>query len=235
MLSNLLRNIPPITLNLIIINALLFFGIQVFPQFSQMLSLHYFESPFFKPHQILTHMFMHANFTHLFFNMFALGMFGSQLERELRAKRFLIVYFAAGVGAFFLHYLAIWYQLMDVTPEIMSFLKTDGAENLLNNQNYVDPILAKNNLSLNTPMVGASGAIMGLLAAFAYVYPNVEIYLYFAIPIKAKFLMPIVIFFELYLGTQNFEYDNVAHWAHIGGAITGLILVYVWSKKRGGI
>lgn len=235
MLSNLLRNIPPVTLNLIIINALLFFGIQVFPQFSQMLSLHYFESPFFKPHQILTHMFMHANFTHLFFNMFALGMFGAQLERELRAKRFLIIYFAAGIGAFLLHYLAIWYQLMDVNPEIMEFLKTEGAESLLNNQNYIDPVLAQNNLSLNTPMVGASGAIMGLLAAFAYVFPNVEIYLYFAIPIKAKFLMPIVILFELYLGTQNFQMDNVAHWAHIGGAITGLILVYFWSKKRGGI
>jgi membrane associated rhomboid family serine protease len=235
MLSNLLKNIPPITLNLIIINALLFFGIQLFPQFSQMLALHYYESPFFQPHQIVTHMFMHANFTHLFFNMFALGMFGSQLERELRPKRFLIIYFVAGVGAFLLNYLAIWYQLMDVSPEVMEFLKTEGAESLMVNKNYIDPVLAQNNLSLNTSMVGASGAIMGLLAAFAYVFPNVEIYLYFAIPIKAKFLMPIVILFELYLGTQNFEYDNVAHWAHIGGAITGLVLVYIWSKKRGGI
>ncbi|MEN8928109.1 MAG: rhomboid family intramembrane serine protease [Flavobacteriales bacterium] len=232
MLSNLLRNIPPITLNLIIINALLFFGIQTFPQFSEMLALHYFDSPFFKPFQVVTHMFMHANFTHLFFNMFALGMFGAQLERELKAKRFLMVYFTAGIGAFLLHYAAIWYQLSDVTPEIMGFLQTEGADSLMSGRNYVDPFLAEKNLALNTPMVGASGAIMGLLAAFAYVFPNVEIYLYFAIPIKAKFLMPIVILFELYLGTQNFQYDNVAHWAHIGGAITGLILVYIWSKQR---
>ena len=235
MLSNLFRNLPPVTLNLLIINVLVYLGVMLFPQFYEMLALHYVESTLFQPHQIVTHMFMHSRhgITHIFFNMFALVMFGSAVEKQIGAKKFLILYFISGFGAMALQLISYWYQLSDVTPEILEFLNTEGAQAALEGKNYTDPILGGYNSALNGGMVGASGAIMGVLVAFAYYNPNTELMLIFLpIPIKAKFFIPVMLLLELSLGVGNFEWDNIAHWAHLGGAITGFIIVSIWKKDR---
>jgi membrane associated rhomboid family serine protease len=233
MLSNLLRNIPEITKNLLIINILMFLGVSLFPQFSQMLALHYFESDLFQPHQILTHIFMHGSIAHIAFNMFALVMFGSQLEKVWGTKKFLIIYFASAVGAMLLQMLFNWYQLQDATVDILSLMRTEGLEAIQQGKNYMDPTLAKYNAIFNGGMVGASGAIMGLLAAFAYLFPNTELMLIFLpIPVKAKFFIPFYMLVELYLGVNQFDWDNIAHFAHIGGAIVGFVIVLIWNKNR---
>ena len=234
MLSNLFRNIPPITLNLLIINVLMFFGVSVLPQFGEILSLHYFESSLFYPHQIITHIFMHGDITHLFFNMFMLVMVGSHLERVWNGKKYLIIYFVSAIGAVMLQYVSNWYQLKDVSPEVWEIINTQGVELMTGfpKQNFSNPILGNPNAALNNGMVGASGAIMGLMASFAYLFPNTEFNIYFVLPVKAKYFIPVLIFIDLYLGTRNFEYDNVAHWAHIGGAIAGLFTTIIWNKNR---
>ena len=121
MLSNLFRNLPPVTLNLLIINVLVYLGVMLLPQFYEMLALHYVESTLFQPHQILTHMFMHSKYgpMHIFFNMFALVMFGSAVEKQLGSRKFIILYFVSGLGAMLLQMLSYWYQLSDITPEIL--------------------------------------------------------------------------------------------------------------------
>ncbi|MEZ7901323.1 MAG: membrane associated rhomboid family serine protease [Urechidicola sp.] len=235
MLSNLFRNLPPVTLNLLIINVLVYLGVMLFPQFYEMLSLHYVESTLFQPHQIVTHMFMHSKYgiTHIFFNMFALVMFGSAVEKQIGAKKFLILYFLSGLGAMSLQLLSYWYQLSDIPPEVLEFINTKGVETVLEGKNYSDPILGGYNAAMNGGMVGASGAIMGVLVAFGYYNPNTELMLIFLpIPIKAKFFIPILIVLEMTLGVANFQWDNFAHWAHIGGAIAGFIIVSIWKKDR---
>lgn len=235
MLSDLFRNMQPVTKNLLIINVLVYLGIMVFPQFYEMLSLHYIESELFQPHQILTHMFMHsrAGYAHIFMNMFALVMFGSVVERQLGTKKFLILYFVSAVGAMLLQFLSYWYQLSDISPEILQYINTKGVEVVQEGMNFTDPILRKYNSAMNGGMVGASGAIMGLLVAFAYYNPNTELMLiFFPVPIKAKYFIPIYMVLELFLGVSNFQWDNVAHWAHLGGAIAGFILILMWKRNR---
>ena len=235
MLSNLFRNLPPVTLNLLITNVLVYLGVMLFPQFYEMLSLHYVESTLFQPHQIVTHMFMHSKYgiTHIFFNMFALVMFGSAVEKQIGAKKFLILYFLSGLGAMSLQLLSYWYQLSDIPPEVLEFINTKGVETALEGKNYSNPILGGYNAAMNGGMVGASGAIMGVLVAFGYYNPNTELMLIFLpIPIKAKFFIPILIVLEMTLGVANFQWDNFAHWAHIGGAIAGFIIVSIWKKDR---
>ncbi len=235
MISNLLRNLPPITLNLLIINILVYVGVFLFPQFYDMLSLHYVESELFSPHQFITHMFMHSNAgpMHIFFNMFALVMFGSAVEKLIGAKKFLILYFVSGIGAMLLQLVSYWYQLSDIPPDVLEFINTKGVETILEGKNYADPILGGYNAAMNGGMVGASGAIMGVLVAFGYYNPNTELMLIFLpVPIKAKYFIPILIVLEMSLGVANFEWDNFAHWAHIGGALTGLLIVLLWKKDR---
>ena len=235
MLSNLFRNLPPVTLNLLIINVLVYLGVMLLPQFYEMLALHYVESTLFQPHQILTHMFMHSKYgpMHIFFNMFALVMFGSAVEKQLGSRKFIILYFVSGLGAMLLQMLSYWYQLSDITPEILEFINTRGVEVVLEDKNFSDPVLGGYNAAMNGGMVGASGAIMGVLIAFAYYNPNTELMLIFLpIPIKAKYFIPILMVLEMTLGVANFQWDNFAHWAHIGGAIAGFILVLIWKRDR---
>lgn len=235
MLSNLFRNLPPVTLNLLIINVIMYVGVMAFPQFYEMLALHYVESTLFEPHQIVTHMFMHSKYgiTHIFFNMFALVMFGSAVEKLIGSKKFLILYFVSGLGAMALQLVSYWYQLSDITPEILEIVNTIGAEYAVQDSNFSNPVLAGYNAAMNGGMVGASGAIMGVLVAFGYYNPNTELMLIFLpVPVKAKYFIPILIVLEMVLGVANFQWDNFAHWAHIGGAITGLLIVLLWKKDR---
>ena len=236
MISNLLRNLPDVTKNLLIINVLIFLGVMVFPQYGEMLALHNIGSDFFKPHQLLTHMFMHANLPHLFFNMFALVMFGGQLEKVWGGKKFLIIYFVSGIGSLALqlgiNYYDYYAYFSEFSPEQLENI-AEGASTLVGktgrfNSDWV--MFYQYNYST---MVGASGAIMGLLAGFGYLFPNTELMLIFLpIPIKAKFFIPILILIDLTMGVRNFEWDNIAHFAHLGGAVAGFLLVYFWNKKR---
>ena len=214
------RGLPVVVKNLLIINVLVFAISELLPglELYKYLSAFYFDSPFFKPHQVITHMFMHGGITHLFFNMFALWMFGSALERVWGSRRFLNYYFICGLGSYLLHYLVIYLQVQSLNAELVS---------------SVDVLLIKDQIRgiYLTPTVGASGAIFGLLVGFAFLFPKAELMLiFFPIPIKAKYFVPILIFIELFLARQGFEMDNIAHYAHLGGALFGFILLQYWKK-----
>jgi len=230
------KSLPTSTKVLLVIN-IAFFGIAAFyPSFRDLLALHYFGSPLFMPHQIVTHLFMHGGLAHLLFNMYALYMFGGVIEKNIGAKRFNLLYFASAIGAFLLHMGVVWYQLLDLPEEIVKTVTTEGAELLLSGRNYADEVLGAANIQYNQGMVGASGALMGVLAAFAMLFPNAKLQLIFIpFPLKAKYFMPIYMGLELFLGVSNFSWDNIAHFAHIGGAIVGLVMMYFWiqaAKRR---
>lgn len=230
--TNPLTTLPKATKTLLFINIGMFAIAAMLPQLNQLLALHYFESPLFMPHQLISHLFMHGGLAHLAFNMYALVMFGSIIENKLGLKRFLILYFFAAIGAFLLHMGIVSYELSGISADVLAMVKTEGAEAIANGKNYTDPYLGGINAKFNGAMVGASGAIMGLFAAFAFIFPNLQLQIIFIpYPIKAKYFMPIYMAIELFLGVSNFQWDNIAHFAHIGGAIFGLILVFIWHKK----
>lgn len=227
-----IKALPTATKTLLFINIGMFALAYLMPQLNQLLALHYYESPLFMPHQLVSHVFMHGGLTHLAFNMYALVMFGSVIEKTLGTKRFLLLYFFSAIGAFLLHMGIISFELSNVAADIINTVKTEGAEAIANGQNYTDAYLGGINAKFNGAMVGASGAIMGLFAAFAFLFPNIELQLIFIpYPIKAKYFMPIYMAIELFLGVSNFQWDNIAHFAHIGGAIFGLILMFTWKKE----
>lgn len=218
--------IPPVIKNLLIVNTLVFFAQYIFGQsgsfkMENMFALHDLHSVYFRPHQLITHMFMHGGFGHLFFNMFALWMFGSILENLWGSKRFLVFYIVSGLGAAFLH-LGVLYFQMERVIEIFNLLPAEKQAELL-----YDP-----EFKVNTPTVGASGAVFGCLAAFAYLFPNSLLYIYFLFPIKAKWFVLIYASMELWLGISNSAGDNVAHWAHLGGGLVGFLLVLYWNKTN---
>ncbi len=230
--------LPPVVKNLLIINGLFFLATVTLSQFDliEMLGLHPFESQLFKPYQLATHIFMHGGLMHIFSNMLALWMFGNALENYWGGKRFLIYYLFTGLGAAALHLGIIEFQIhqlmSEISPENVEMVMNEGAGVLKGFQNYSDPQLAQLNILLNTSTVGASGAVFGVLLAFGMMFPNTIIYVYFALPIKAKYFVMLYGAFELYSGIQNNPSDNVAHFAHIGGMIFGYILMKIWSKNR---
>ena len=212
--------------NLIIVNALVFFAQKIFGNngpygIENMFALHDIHSVYFRPHQLVTHLFMHGSFTHILFNMLALWMFGSILENLWGSKRFLVFYMLCGLGAALMH-LGVLYMEMDKVMDYFQQLPFDQQQQLLYSDRF----------KVNTPTVGASGAVFGCLAAFGYLFPNSLIYLYFFIPIKAKWFVIIYAGLELWLGVQNSAGDNVAHWAHLGGALVGFLLVLYWNKRN---
>lgn len=228
---------PPVVKNLIIINALVFVA-QVSlgnaagdPHWIEnTFALHDVHSVFFAPHQLVTHMFMHGSFEHILFNMFALWMFGSLLENHWGGKRFLKFYLLTGLGAALLHLGVLYVEMEPVWQQFKSF-PGDVQLELLRAPGY-STIPGTPVNPLNTPTLGASGAVFGCLAAFGYLFPNSLIYVYFLIPIKAKWFVLIYGALELWLGFRNSAGDNVAHFAHLGGAVTGLIIVYIWNKTN---
>lgn len=163
--------------------------------------------------------------------MYALLMFGSVVERQIGTSRFTIMYFLSAIGAFVLHMLVVTYQLSDLPLDVVEQLRNEGAQILSEGKNYSDEFLGKSNLKFNGAMVGASGAIMGVLAAFGVLYPNMKLGIIF-IPVyfKAKYFIPFYMAIELFLGVNEFSWDNIAHFAHIGGAIVGFVLMMIWKK-----
>ena len=223
---NSFQSMPPVVKNLIIVNALVFFAQSIFGKgesswINQMFALHDIRSVYFKPHQIITHLFMHGGWAHLFFNMLPLWMFGSLLENVWGSKRFLIFYVLCGIGAALLH-LGVLYMEMKPVMEAFRQLPISQQEEYLYSPNF----------KINTITVGASGAVFGCLAAFGYLFPNSLIYMYFFIPVKAKWFVIFYAGLELWLGVQNSAGDNVAHWAHLGGALVGFLLVLYWNKRN---
>lgn len=240
--------IPAITKNLLIINGLFFLAALVFGSrgidLGGILGAFYPESVNFRPWQIITHMFMHApfpNLSHILFNMFALWMFGSTVEQTLGAKKFLILYFAAGLGSFILFNFTNYLQIQNLKEVVESsgvnvpaFIQT-----LVYNSSSIPMPNTSNPQAVTelaayylTPMVGASGAMYGILVAFGVLYPNAKLaLLFFPVPVKAKYFIPIMIALEFFLAIQNYAWNPIAHFAHIGGAIIGFILVRAWKKN----
>ena len=233
------RHLPEVVKNLLIINGLFFLatitldgmGFDMYRFFG----LHQFQSPDFMPHQLVTHLFMHGNFTHLFFNMFALWMFGKVLENVWGGKKFLIYYMITGLGAAAIHLGVSQYEIMSLQAQISSndlnTILNEGDSILAGGQNYTNPIMGKLNLLIHTPTVGASGAVFGVLLAFGMLFPNALLYIYFAIPIKAKYFVILYGLLELYAGISNNPADNVAHFAHLGGMIFGFLLIKYWKRN----
>ncbi len=217
--------LPLVIKNLLIINGLFFLATLAFPRFNliDMLGLHYFGSQKFMVYQVVSHLFMHASFQHLFFNMLNLWMFGSVLEDIWGSKRFLNFYLVAGIGASLVHYLFVyWLDLRPLMEQIYS-QTTDIAAR----QYQIDALLNMPNI------VGASGAIAGIVAAYAYLFPDTELYFYFLIPVKVKYYVMVYIGFEIYAAYQNNPFDNVAHFAHLGGALFGfLVAKFVFGRMR---
>lgn len=250
-------NIQPVTKNLLLLNVAMFLLTLFFHyqgsgiDLEGMLGGHYFDTPLFEPYQIVSHFFMHGGILHIFMNMYILVMFGSFLERLWGPKRYFALYLASALGAYLLYSGVGFFQITELkatinNPEALAalngFLKETGRNVVTEDvihiaQRYGVPpgvqfnALLQYTVKSTVPMVGASGAIFGLLAAFAILFPNTELMLIFPpIPIKAKWLIGGYFVFEVYNSFQNNAGDNVAHLAHVGGAIVGAIIVLVWRR-----
>ena len=217
--------LPLVVKNLLIINGLFFLATLTFEtlgvDLTDRFGLHFPLASSFRPYQLITYMFMHGNFMHLFFNMFALWMFGNTLENVWGPKRFLIYYLITGIGAALCHYAVVYFQMQPILAEIDA-----------NVANYSELEMIRQQV-LNAPVVvGASGSVFGILLAFGMLFPNTLLYIYFAIPIKAKWFVVLYGAVELFSGLADVQGDNVAHFAHLGGMLFGFILIKYWQKKK---
>ncbi len=264
--------LPPVVKNLLIINGLFFLatialGSSMNIDLYKIFGLHFPGAKDFAPYQFISYMFMHGGFTHLFFNMFALWMFGNVLENVWGPKRFILYYIITGLGAALLHYAIVYWQMLPTLQGVSAALSNPEHENIRAflesdafritsqeiNNNYRAFIREYNNLIsiapnqarvaavnflnqyrldfLNAPVVvGASGAVFGILLAFGMLFPNSLIYVFFAIPVKAKYFVMIYGALELYFGISQ-PGSNVAHFAHLGGMIFGFFLIRYWKSK----
>jgi membrane associated rhomboid family serine protease len=229
---NNFQSLPTVTKNILIINILLFGATWLFEKqgidLTNLLGLHYFAAPAFKPFQFITYMFMHGNIMHIFFNMYAVFMFGAILENVWGPKRFLFYYIFTGLGAAAIQLLVYYFE---ITPNLNHI-----NEVLAQTKDYVEQskIVDIRNEYLNRyVVVGASGSLFGLLIAFGMLFPNTELMMMFIpIPIKAKYFVMGYGAIELFSGINNSSADNVAHFAHIGGMLFGFILLMIWRVKR---
>ena len=230
--------------NIIIINVLCLIATTVLRsrsgiELNDALGLHFVLSEKFRVYQFFTYMFMHAGVEHILFNMFAVYMFGRLFEMFWGGKKFLFYYLVAGLGAaivqqtvWYIDYCSIASHIADM-PAVMSHISTEGAKALAESLNYSDEYMGRLNILMNIPTVGASGAVFGILIAFGYMFPKEKLYMFFLpIPIPARVFVIVYGLIELFAGVANFSWDNVAHFAHLGGLLFGLILLLIW-KKRG--
>jgi membrane associated rhomboid family serine protease len=259
-----MMNVTPVVKQLLIINIIFFIGSQFVPIAESYFALYYFESTMFKFWQPLSHMFMHGGISHIFFNMFALYSFGSNLEHFWGGKKFIFFYISCGLGAALLHSAVNYFQIhslldtvsgLNLSKSDITVLLNSDLSNVFDESgkmvaSTVQAILEKShctqdqfnsiaqaNILTRTPAVGASGAIYGLLVAFAFMFPNATLGLMFIpVPIKAKYFIPGLLAIDLFLGLKGSSLfsggTGVAHFAHIGGAITGFIMMWVWKKNQ---
>jgi membrane associated rhomboid family serine protease len=242
-------NIPPVVKNLLIINGLMFFATYLFSKginipgigftridLNAILGLYTPGSHQFHFFQYISYMFMHGGFEHILFNMFAVFIFGRVLERVWGPQKFLFYYLVTGIGAGLLYVLVAFIRAKILSAglplDIVSEIYEKGFSILSNQQNYVDDTAASLNRILNVPMVGASGAIFGLLLAFGMLFPEERIYVYMVVPVKAKWFVMGYGAIEIFLTLQNQAGDNVAHLAHLGGMLFGYLIIRFWGKKQ---
>ena len=235
-----MNQLPTVTKNLLIINVLCFFGAVVAQRYGISLNnvggMHFFLSPDFNVAQLVSYMFLHANFEHIFFNMFAVGMFGRTLEMVWGPKRFLIYYMICGIGAGLVQELISAIEYFTLTSsmpaEAVETVLREGSSILQSGMNYVDSRMAELNIAVNRSTGGASGAVYGILLAFGMLFPNSQMYVFpIPFPIKAKFFVIGYAVIELVLGMSRTA-DGVAHFAHLGGMIFGFLLIMYWKKNR---
>lgn len=228
-------NLSPVVKNLLIINVICFLPFLLLnpamvDTIYNLTSAHYFDSHLFKPWQPITYMFMHGGWAHIIFNMFALYSFGSIVEYQMGSKRFVFFYFICGFGGIALQMVVQAYEVYAITGHFTlaaSELQETYLQYGVNAQKLYD--------IYHSSMVGASGAIFGLLIAFGMIYPNAELMILFIpVPVKAKYIIPVYVLIELSMGIGQFGGDNVAHFAHLGGAILGFMLVKLWRLQGPG-
>ncbi|MCG8340280.1 MAG: rhomboid family intramembrane serine protease [Cytophagales bacterium] len=257
-----MQRLTPIVKNILLLNIGLFL-IQSFlgVNLVDILGLRYIASDHFKPYQFFTHLFVHADFMHLFSNMFTLFMFGAILENTLNSRRFLMFYIITGLGAAVLYSFIYYFEVNKIEIAYHAYLADPGPEHFntylsqfsqgaykefydfstiffdhANDTKYIaeSKVIAQKlyELKANIPIVGASGAIFGILMAFAMLFPNVELFLLFLpIPIKAKYFIALFGTYELYAGLQKNPSDNVAHFAHLGGILFAYFFIRWWRKR----
>lgn len=239
-------NLPPVTKNLLIINIIIYLFMALLPRveagIEQYGALYYFTSDQFRPWQLVTYMFIHANFYHIFFNMFSLWMFGVIVERTLGSQKFLLYYISCGLGAALIqegvfalminHYAGL-FENGDALCHLLRDSRVTFGQLFDIGISPNEPAVASLAGLYHTPTVGASGAIYGILVAFGFLYPQMRIYLMFPpIPMKARTAVIVFAAIELLLGVYNSQADTVAHFAHLGGMLIG-IMILVWWKKSG--
>lgn len=237
--------LPPVTKNLLIINTLIYLAMSLIPRigdyFDTYGALYYFTSDNFLPMQLVTYMFLHGSFMHLFFNMFSLWMFGGIIERTLGSARFLLFYLGCGIGAALIQE-GIFALMINHYAGL--FTNGDALCHLLRNSTVMtssiydlgifpdDPAVMSIYGLYHTQTVGASGAIYGILLAFGFLFPYMQIFLLFPpIPMKARTAVIVFAVIELALGIYNSQADTVAHFAHLGGMLVGFLLLLWWKKK----
>jgi len=260
--------LPPVVKNLLIINGLFFLATISFNSafnidLENLLGLHFFKSDLFRPYQLVTYMFLHANFGHIFWNMFALWMFGYLLENVWGPKRFLTYYLVTGIGAGIIQILVTWWSFLPVEQAMNAYISNPGIDSFVAfvnqypphsseffeklkmflsewnsnplNQHYAnlssDYVVQLWQDQISVPTIGASGAVYGILLAFGMMFPNMLVFIYFLFPIKAKWIVILYGAIELFSGISNNPSDNVAHFAHLGGMVFGLLLILLWKKK----
>ena len=221
-----MNKLPPITKNLLIINVLCWMGTLAMAKYGidlqKLFGLHFFMAPGFRIWQLVTYQFLHEGFQHIFFNMFAVWMFGRIMEIQWGSKRFLIFYLLCGIGAGLTQELCqfIHYELVYANYDVVSL----GNGITIPMKQYLDQILT----------VGASGSVYGILLGYGMTFPEnrLIIFMPIPIPIKAKWLVVAYVVLELLLGLRNSAADNVAHFAHLGGMLAGFLIMLYWKHKE---
>ena len=239
-----MRTLPDIVKQLIIVNVLFFLGsMSLGDSAYDLLALHYPQNPKFAPWQIATHMFMHGGVNHILFNMFGLWMFGGTLAQMWGRNKFLFFYFSAGLGAAALQLGINYLQISDIVNQLVEagYSVSDITKTLQNEPPYKlewISVISQTELnqllnSFHMSMVGASGALYGILVAFAFLFPNTQLMIIFLpIPIKAKYFVPILLGSDLFFGFSSYSLGPIAHFAHLGGAVTGYAIMWYWKRQQ---
>ncbi len=228
--------------HLIIINVILFFAPKLIGMdLTRILALYFPKNEYFGFWQYISHMFMHGSEFHLLFNMYGLWAFGTPLEQMWGKNKFIFFYFSAGIGAGLIYSLVNYYQFNGFYEQLInSGLTTSNIQSILDTGKYNAEIIQLTNKEMSefyslyhTPAVGASGAVYGILVAFGLAFPNAKLALiFFPVPIAAKYFIPLMILGDLFFGVTKYSIGNVAHFAHVGGAIIGFIIAWYWKKNQ---
>lgn len=230
--------------HIIIINVIVFIAPQLLKSdFTNILALHFPKNEHFGFWQYVTHMFMHGGITHLLFNMYGLWAFGTPLEQLWGKNKFIFFYFSAGIGAGLIYTLVNYYQFNAIyglfinagltNDEVISILKEGSTNDYRVINAITQPHFEKIFSLYNAPAVGASGAVYGVLVAFGMYFKDAKLaLLFFPVPIAAKYFIPILIGFDLFFGVTKYSLGNIAHFAHIGGALIGFLLAFYWKKNQ---